>query len=87
MWVFRIFIFLKNKNKNVNKKKKIFFIFLGLTMIDLAPTYFHSQWKIRDHVVLKINIFVGLIFLILKFSYVDKKNLVLEVCHENSLCK
>ena len=40
-----------------------------------------------DHIVLKIKFFVGLIFLNLKFSNVDKKHLVLEVWHEKRVCK
>jgi len=44
------------KIKDVNKNKEnIFILFLVLTRINLAPTYFCSQWKIKVYVVLVWN--------------------------------
>jgi len=47
MWFFKIFIFTKKNERemHVKKQRKYFevFIYLGSTMIDLAPTYFYLQ--------------------------------------------
>jgi len=47
----------------------MFLFILDLIRIDLALTYFHSQWKIKDYVILVRTLFVEMfeIFNFLKF--------------------
>jgi len=41
------------------KKENSPFYFLGPTMIELVSTYFHLQWKIKDHVIIKKTCLLG----------------------------
>jgi len=72
-----MFILQKKMSKNASNKTKNFFIyFLGPTRIDLTPTYFYSQQKIKknqESCSFIGNLFVGLIFFFnfRNFSYFD----------------